>query len=256
MKRRVDLFLTPTFLILLLLLIFNDHVLKSLCPSFVTGKLSDFAGLFIFPVFLSIVLPRFASSKSSLSALHFFVGITFVIWKIAPIEMLSVAIQKLVSLPLPNRTKDATDLVALVSLPFSHKFLMRNLPLEVSPQIRDARKFAAYAVLTITGASILATSYASRYRVIPNLRAEQSEAEFLFILEQTLAENAFEILDRKIDQEHRYIYKISLSYSFQDSVVENQRDEYDFYGDLTISLTKNDGQMLLESVDLRLINAK
>ena len=34
----------------------NDHVLKHACPGVVTGKLSDFAGLFFFPLFLADVL--------------------------------------------------------------------------------------------------------------------------------------------------------------------------------------------------------
>ncbi len=38
------------------LLVVNDHILKSLAPSWVTGKLSDFAGLFFFPFLLAAAL--------------------------------------------------------------------------------------------------------------------------------------------------------------------------------------------------------
>lgn len=44
-----------TFLSICLLLL-NDHVLKQIAPSHLTGKLSDFAGLFFFPFLLAIVI--------------------------------------------------------------------------------------------------------------------------------------------------------------------------------------------------------
>jgi len=47
----------PATLISISLLLFNDHVLKIAAPSPLTGKLSDFAGLFFFP-FLLAAAPR------------------------------------------------------------------------------------------------------------------------------------------------------------------------------------------------------
>src|SRR5687767_14480465 len=38
------------------LLLINDHVLKVLSPSWLTGKLSDFAGLFFFPFIITTIL--------------------------------------------------------------------------------------------------------------------------------------------------------------------------------------------------------
>lgn len=48
----------PAPLCALLVLVANDHIFKSaaLLPAAVTGKLSDFAGLFLFPVLLSVVI--------------------------------------------------------------------------------------------------------------------------------------------------------------------------------------------------------
>jgi hypothetical protein len=45
-----SLLLEPHFLLALFVLVFNDHVLKSAVPGFVTGKLSDVAGLAVAPV--------------------------------------------------------------------------------------------------------------------------------------------------------------------------------------------------------------
>ncbi len=42
------------------LLVLNDHLLKEAAPSWLTGKLSDFAGLFFFPFLLAVVIGIFA----------------------------------------------------------------------------------------------------------------------------------------------------------------------------------------------------
>lgn len=44
--------LHPLSVSCLLVLVVNDHVLKRACPGIVTGKLSDFSGLFLLPLFL------------------------------------------------------------------------------------------------------------------------------------------------------------------------------------------------------------
>ncbi|MBL9036956.1 MAG: hypothetical protein JNG84_00445, partial [Archangium sp.] len=51
----VQLFVAPLPLFAVALLAINDHLLKGsgLVPALVTGKLSDFAGLFFFPLFLA-----------------------------------------------------------------------------------------------------------------------------------------------------------------------------------------------------------
>ncbi|NJN44377.1 MAG: hypothetical protein HC806_06415 [Anaerolineae bacterium] len=46
----------PLSLFSIVILLVNDHVLKVVAPSSLTGKLSDFAGLFFFPFLLAGVL--------------------------------------------------------------------------------------------------------------------------------------------------------------------------------------------------------
>jgi hypothetical protein len=48
--------LHPFTLTALLVLAVNDHVLKHLCPGVITGKLSDFAGVLLLPIFLHALL--------------------------------------------------------------------------------------------------------------------------------------------------------------------------------------------------------
>ncbi len=47
----------PVFLLSVLLLLLNDWLLKPLFHNDLTGKLSDLAGLFAFPFFLSAFFP-------------------------------------------------------------------------------------------------------------------------------------------------------------------------------------------------------
>jgi hypothetical protein len=46
----------PFTLTAIVILLVNDHILKTAAPSFLTGKLSDFAGLFFFPILLATLL--------------------------------------------------------------------------------------------------------------------------------------------------------------------------------------------------------
>lgn len=52
---RGDGLLRPAALVAIAALVVNDHVLKDAYPGFVTGKLSDVAGLWFFPLFVQAV---------------------------------------------------------------------------------------------------------------------------------------------------------------------------------------------------------
>ena len=51
MIKRSDILISPGFVISLFLLLINDFYLKPELDSSFTGKLSDFAGLFVFTLF-------------------------------------------------------------------------------------------------------------------------------------------------------------------------------------------------------------
>jgi hypothetical protein len=75
-SRRPYLLLSPGFLLTLLLLILNDHVLKARFHNWLTGKLSDLVGFFAFTIFWLAVMPR-KWSPGLLVAM----GGLFVLWK-------------------------------------------------------------------------------------------------------------------------------------------------------------------------------
>lgn len=101
------------FLIGLFLLLLNDLYLKEIYGNWFTGKLSDFAGLFIFPLFLGL----FNSKRSWLN--YVFSAVFFLFWKLD----LSTGFLFYVNQTLQtefSRVVDYSDLIALSVLPFSY----------------------------------------------------------------------------------------------------------------------------------------
>jgi hypothetical protein len=110
---------TPVFLICLALLLANDLILKDLFHNGLTGKLSDFCGLFIFPVFFSVFFPKCKKHVYVLTAL------LFVWWK-SPLCQPAIELWNHLSLIRVSRTLDYSDLFALLVLPLSYAF--QNAP--------------------------------------------------------------------------------------------------------------------------------
>lgn len=121
-----DLILNPYFLTGLGLLIGNDLVLKWYYANPITGKLSDFAGLFILPIFIANMLP---GSKKSIALL---IGILFILWK-SPISTPIIELVNSFSVLSFNRIVDYTDLIALSILPICHA-IINNEKYQALPQ--------------------------------------------------------------------------------------------------------------------------
>jgi hypothetical protein len=100
-------------------LILNDHVLKQAFPGLITGKLSDFLGLFSFAVFMSVTMRHW------IVGVHLAIAILFVLWK-SPLS--DIVIQGWnATMPFRiARVVDYWDLVALSVLPFSMLYLQRE----------------------------------------------------------------------------------------------------------------------------------
>jgi outer membrane protein assembly factor BamB len=107
--------LHPAWLGALAVLVVNDHLLKGagLLPGWLTGKLSDFAGLVVAPALLAIALR--ARGARALAACHVAVGAGFALLKLWPAA--AGAWSWALSGLLPSRLwSDPTDLVALPAL--------------------------------------------------------------------------------------------------------------------------------------------
>jgi hypothetical protein len=115
-KFKIELLSARLFVVGLVILLTNDFILKPLFHNFLTGKLSDFVGLFIFPYFLSIFFKRHSK------IIYLLTGFLFVIWKSSISNSFILWWNDNIFFQI-NRVVDYTDLVALIVLPFSYYYL-------------------------------------------------------------------------------------------------------------------------------------
>jgi hypothetical protein len=104
------------------LLLINDHVLKNISPSWLTGKLSDFAGIFFFPFIiaagLSIFLVKLNLTTRQIGQIAFgFVVVWFVLLKtFQPVNYLTARVaSNFIGFPT-KFSLDPTDLISLFML--------------------------------------------------------------------------------------------------------------------------------------------
>lgn len=148
----------PAPLAAMALLLLNDHVFKGMpaAPSFVTGKLSDLAGLFFFPVFLVALVevaravvrrPHDAPANIGLGAgvattAAVLTAVVFSCFELIP------ALAEAVS-PWMKTTPDPTDLLALPMVALSWWWLRRQ-----ASRVDGSKSDGARAVLqTVPGTS-------------------------------------------------------------------------------------------------------
>lgn len=111
MKQRLLPLTNSHFILALVILIANDFYLKYEYHNWATGKLSDFAGLFVFVYFWTALLPRQKIIVCSLT------GLLFVLWK-SPYSQpfINFFSENFYSI---DRTVDMSDLMALLVIPVS-----------------------------------------------------------------------------------------------------------------------------------------
>lgn len=115
----------PIFIICVLTLILNDWCFKTTFHNSITGKLSDFAGLFAFPFLLSTLFP------SRTLKIHICTGLLFIVWK-SKFSQPIIDIINEFRLPV-SRTVDITDNIALLSILLSYLTLKVPFVLNLKP---------------------------------------------------------------------------------------------------------------------------
>ena len=134
----------------------NDYVLKVYHPSWITGKLSDFAGLFFFPFIvvavLSLLFFKLNLTSRSIGQFAFaFVVIWFVLIKLfLPINLLTTEFASLFINGTAQILLDPTDLVALIIIFPAWK--LWNQPQQQKPSR------ISYVALSIGMLAVMATS--------------------------------------------------------------------------------------------------
>lgn len=126
MKNKLKSIVNIPFLVCLTILLLNDFYLKTEYHNWLTGKLSDFCGLFIF---VSLWTALFSNKKL---AIYFSTALLFVIWK-SPYSQSFIDFFSQSFYPI-HRVVDVTDLVALAILPvaFYYKPAL-NTRLKINP---------------------------------------------------------------------------------------------------------------------------
>ena len=151
----------PLSLACIALLLFNDHLLKVAAPSWLTGKLSDFSGLFFFPYLLVAAFGGRSPARSKnlpwlLSSL--FTALIFILIKTCPpVNALAVRLLSALWHAPVQVMLDPTDLLALaVLLPSGWLWRQQtDAPLATQPARPTPRQLAALALGAL---AVLATS--------------------------------------------------------------------------------------------------
>ena|SRR6218665_1521484 len=120
MQEKFKLLSSKGFTAGLLLLLLNDFILKAAFHNDFTGKLSDVAGLFIFPLFWLSFFPKHKRT------VFFLTGLLFIYWK-SPLSQPVIDGWNALDLFSIQRIVDYSDLLALLILPLSFYYSTMEL---------------------------------------------------------------------------------------------------------------------------------
>src|SRR5690349_11850118 len=146
-KDKASLLLHPVFIISLAVLLLNDFYWKFSYHNWLTGKLSDFAGLIVLPVFLLALLPKLSKPGAVLFSALFFSW-----WKSSFSQPVIHLFNKTLSLPV-DRVVDISDTIALPVL-FLVPFL-QPVTFKLKAFLQHGLK---YSLALVTIVSLCATS--------------------------------------------------------------------------------------------------
>jgi hypothetical protein len=169
-----ELLVSPGFILGLSLLLLNDFVFKRYFHGLVTGKLSDFAGLFVFPLFWVALSPRLRGIAYGLTAA------IFVFWKSSYSQPL-IDTWNTVCLFSVSRSVDYGDLVALTVLPWSYRYSLNR------SHTRSRNWIYAIGVASIL--AFTATSYSSKTPYDTRYDFQVSKRELLERMRQLSSED-------------------------------------------------------------------
>lgn len=158
-KRNPLFLLNVIFFFSLLLLVVNDHIWKATYGNVLTGKISDFAGLVLLPLYLAYLFPRLVQRAIGVSI------VIFLFWK-SPLVTPLIEYYNLFT-PIPiSRVVDYTDYLAFAILPLP--WWMINNPQKLARFRLPTQQYTwALVFLVATSMSFVATSppYWYRYSV-------------------------------------------------------------------------------------------
>jgi hypothetical protein len=209
---RIRLLTSPVFIAVLGLLLLNDFLLKRLFHNWLTGKLSDFSGLFIFPLLFSVWIPRYKAW------IYLSTAAGFMFWKSTYSQPLIDTINTVSAIRI-SRMAGMTDLIALSVLPVSWRCRPVNLPLR-ELQVKPMRPILAVAVSALCVFAFAATTTVEPEQVVvydKDYQFELSREELVDRLSR-LSLRSFSVEERVgADKEDGQLYKGRLDKDVCDS---------------------------------------
>lgn len=139
----------PIFVFSLVVLLLNDFYLKQQFGNVITGKLSDFTGLIVFPIFFAVLFPI---SKKWISLVT---AVLFLVWK-TPVATPFIDFFNGFSFFKIQRVVDYSDYIALIVLPLAHKII--NNESEEKASHNFILHLSKYSLMAASFFAICATS--------------------------------------------------------------------------------------------------
>ena len=177
MTRQKLLLLHPLFIASILVLLFNDFYLKWEYGNQITGKLSDFAGLFAFGVFAAAIFSRYKTWVLVAC------GLFFIWWKSPLADPIILFCNSCLGIPV-DRTIDNSDYIALAVLPGAYFLKPIHFPTNF---IRTA---TLWIVGTVAMFSFTATSMiknltdSNRVQVDKTIKTKKSDSTVIALMEK------------------------------------------------------------------------
>ncbi len=178
--------LSPLFIIFLGLLLLNDFVLKAQFHNFLTGKLSDFVGLFVFSLFFIAFFPR-----KKLSIL-ISIAILFTFWK-SPYSESLINCWNSVEIITIWRVVDYTDLFALIVLPLAYFYSNHRQSQNVN--YLPLKRAIVSCIVLISIFAFLATSFTDEHSfwIDKNYEFDLTKSQFEDLMRQNYKISELEI---------------------------------------------------------------
>lgn len=174
---------SPAFLLSLSLLLLNDFTLKSNFPGLITGKLSDFAGLFAFTLFWMALFPKWGRTVAVA------IAAAFTFWKSSYSQPIIDSWNRL-QIGSISRTVDLTDLIALSIVPLAYWYGIRE---------RQFHQVPRWSVALVTMISVFAFTATS-----PSIKTFDYHQQYYF-------QGSKGELFKKIDELHLQYFDFPLS---------------------------------------------
>ncbi|MBS7255309.1 hypothetical protein [Flavobacterium branchiicola] len=180
MTRNLNRLGKPIFLFSLTILILNDWFFKTAFHNFITGKLSDFAGLFAFPFFWSVLFPK------KTKEIHLGIVLFFIFWK-------SHFSDAFVDFTETYRVVDFSDNIALISVFISFRSLKKeHSVLKLNPIFLSL-------ILLISCFSFIATTQKPRF--------EDVKENIQLVLNNETNQKLIVLIDFKFSEKEIDVYK-------------------------------------------------